>query len=338
MHTNKDAVMQNDIAKKQIMLLKWGTVPDLIDFAEKHADDAALNLPIIRDVIAACATGAQAIDFALRVNETDWSITKDVVLKRGTGKDAKRLLECMPDMKVQNKPVPDAASTLNSMDAYHLATIFYTGRDVSNDTVKDLLFKLYPSELPAIQSLQDIIIRSGDVEKAYLFAKYIPYADIAALQNVVIQNSNPAYACLFADEVTESDTKALQEVVLAHGNGDDARYFAQHVTDADVPALQDVVIERGSGWDAYQFAKNIPDADIHALQNVIMKRGDIRDVLQFARDIDDADVIALHQKMRDLCSAGGYLCVLEEFETNPKILAKAESAGGLPKPRKNRPS
>lgn len=80
---------------------------------------------------------------------------------------------------------------------------------------------------------------------AYLFAKEVPGADIAACQARVLNGNSPQVLRFFAQDVEGADILALQARMLEIGNALDMRIFANRVSNSD----PDLLIARAAVLD-----------------------------------------------------------------------------------------
>ena len=90
---------------------------------------------------------------------------------------------------------------------------YMTGSDYSKDTLRWLTKSNDANDIPAMESLQNEIIKNGDAAFAYFFATDYGYKTYL-MQKVILDEGDAKYAYAFAQTIKNADIKALQNVVI----------------------------------------------------------------------------------------------------------------------------
>lgn len=119
--------------------------------------------------------------------------------------------------------------------------------------------------------LKKMLIKYGNAESLYKFAKHFPQYRVDDLQQAVIDKHDNFHIYCFALDVAGAYIPDLQQAILDSGCVDHLILFAHGIPAADIPVIQEYVIKNGSGRDLYEFSRSVKGADKLAIRTRLVE-------------------------------------------------------------------
>ena len=163
-----------------------------------------------------------------------------------------------------------------------------------------------------ITMIEDAIIKLGDPEYIYYFAKNIKSSNIfilaEAMLNVqasgteIVDRINAKYISAFVCEVLPLNSNHMLDFVNKLIELGDAQALYNLALNKNIPlkSIQNKIIAIGNPTYIYKYAAHVTGADIPALQNAIIKTGDAFYIYRFARYVDGAKIEELYSALLNI--------------------------------------